>query len=185
MLIPVVIILIIIAAAVIWGITSYNGFISSKNDVEESWSAMDVFLKKRYDLVPNLVNTVKGYAEHEKTTLENLVKARNSVVSATSPEERIKGEGELTGALNKLFALAENYPDLKANQNFLNLQNQLKDLEEDIANSRRYYNACVKTLNNKCQQFPSSLIAGLFHFEPAVMYSVEDAAERENVQVQF
>ncbi len=180
-----IIILIILALIVIWLIAGYNGFISSKNDVEESWSAMDVFLKKRYDLIPNLVNTVKGYAEHEKSTLESVIKARNSAAAAQSVEDRVKGEGELNGALRKLFALAESYPDLKANQNFLNLQNQMKDLEEDIANARRYYNACVKALNNKCQKFPSNLIAQLFHFEPAEMFRVDDLAARENVKVEF
>ena len=109
-----IVLLVLVAAVIIWLITGYNGFISSRNDVEESWSAMDVYLKKRYDLIPNLVNTVKGYAEHEKTTLENIVKARNSAMAAQTVEDRAKAEGELGGALRKLFALSESYPDLKA-----------------------------------------------------------------------
>lgn len=180
-----IVLIVIIAIIVIWLITGYNGLVSARNDVEESWSAMDVFLKKRYDLIPNLVSTVKGYAEHEKSTLESVIKARNAAAAAQSVEDRVKGEKELNGALRGLFAIAENYPDLKANQNFLNLQNQLKDVEEDIASARRFYNACVKTLNNKCQMFPGNLIAGMFHFEPAAMYTVDDAAERENVKVEF
>ena len=180
-----IIALIVVAVIVLWLVTGYNRFVSSRNDVEEGWSTMDVYLKKRYDLIPNLVNTVKGYAEHEKTTLENVINARNTAISAQSVEERARSEGELNGALRKLFALAENYPDLKANQNFLNLQDQLQVLEEDIANSRRYYNACVKTLNNLCQKFPSNLIAGLFHFEPADMFRVDDVTERQNVRVEF
>ena len=185
MLIPVIVILGIAAAAVLWLILGYNRFVSARNDVEEGWSAMDVFLKKRYDLVPNLVSTVQGYAKHEKETLENVINARNAAANAGSVEERVKNEGELNGALRRLFALAESYPDLKANQNFLNLQDQLSVIEDDIANSRRYYNACVKMLNNLCQQFPSNLIAKMFHFEPAFMYQVDDAAERENVKVEF
>lgn len=180
-----IVLLVLVAAVIIWLITGYNGFISSRNDVEESWSAMDVYLKKRYDLIPNLVNTVKGYAEHEKTTLENIVKARNTAMAAQTVEDRAKAEGELGGALRKLFALSESYPDLKASANFLDLQNQLKVIEEDISNARRYYNACVKTLNNKCQKFPSNLIAGIFHFETAEMFRVDDVAERQNVTVQF
>ncbi len=180
-----IILIVIVAVIVIWLIAGYNGLVSSRNDVEESWSAMDVFLKKRYDLIPNLVNTVKGYAEHEKATLENVIKARNAAAAGMSVEDRVKGEKELNSALRGLFAVAENYPDLKASQNFLNLQIQLNEIEEDISNARRYYNACVKALNNKCQKFPSSLIADLFHFEPAAMYTVDDPAERQNVKVEF
>lgn len=183
-MIPIIIIVLIVLIG-IYGIATYNGLISSRNDVEEGWSTVDVYLKKRHDLIPNLVNTVKGYAEHEKTTLESVMKARNSAISAQTVEERAKQESSLSGALGRLFALSESYPDLKANQNFLDLQNQLKELEEDIANSRKYYNACVKQFNNKVMKFPSSLIAGMFHFEKESMFVLDSPEERENVTVQF
>ena len=180
-----IIILVIIAIIVIWFVTGYNGFVKGKNNVDEAFSTMDVYLKKRFDLIPNLVETVKGYAAHEKETLQAVVAARSQVQSAGTDAERMEAENALTGTLRSLFAVAEAYPDLKANTNFLDLQNQLKSVEDDIANSRKYYNGCVKAFNNRCQMFPSSIIAGIFHFEPRTMFEVSSEEERENVKVEF
>ncbi len=163
----------------------YNGFIRLKNDCDEAFATMDVYLKKRYDLIPNLVETVKGYAAHESQTLEKVVAARNAAQSAATPETKIAGENALQGTLKSLFAVAESYPDLKANENFQNLSNQLKAVEEDIANARKYYNAVVKQFNTKCEVFPSNLIASMFRFEKKPMFEVSAAEERENVKVSF
>ena len=179
------VILIIIVVIVIWFISGYNGFIRGRNNVDEAYSTMDVYLKKRFDLIPNLVETVKAYAAHEKETLQAVVAARSQIQSAGSAGERMQAENDLTGTLRSLFAVAEAYPDLKANQNFLDLQNQLRGIEDDIANSRKYYNGCVKAFNNRCQTFPSSILAGMFHFEPRTMFEVSSEEERENVQGQF
>lgn len=183
-----IVILIIIAVIVIgaiWVISAYNGFVRMRNSVEEAFATMDVYLKKRYDLIPNLVEAVKGYAAHEKTTLENVVKARNMAADAKTIEEKVKGENMLQGTLRSLFAIAEAYPDLKANQNFLDLQSQLQKIEDDIANSRKYYNAVVKEYNVKTESFPSNIIAGIFNFTRKTMFEVNDQAEREAVKVQF
>jgi LemA protein len=179
------IILAVIAIIAIWTISAYNGFIRLRNIVEEAFATMDVYLKKRYDLIPNLVETVKGYAAHEKTTLENVVKARNMAADAKTIEGRIEGENMLQNTLRSLFAIAEAYPDLKANQNFLDLQAQLQRIEEDIANSRKYYNAVVKEYNVKAESFPSNIIAGIFNFTRKTMFEVNDQTEREAVRVQF
>lgn len=175
----------ILLILIIWIIASYNGFVKLKNSIEEAFSTMDVYLKKRYDLIPNLVETVKGYASHEKETLENVIAARNAAASATTMEGRVEGENALQGVLKNLFALAEAYPDLKANTNFLELQGELRRMEEEIANSRKYYNAVVKTYNTKREMFPSSIIAGLFHFDKKPLFEVGSEQERENVKVQF
>ena len=175
----------ILLILIIWVIASYNGFVKLKNSIEEAFSTMDVYLKKRYDLIPNLVETVKGYASHEKDTLERVIAARNAAASATTMEGRIEGENALKGVLKSLFALAEAYPDLKANTNFLELQAELRRMEEEIANSRKYYNAVVKTYNTKREMFPSSIIAGLFHFDKKPLFEVGSEQERENVKVQF
>lgn len=180
-----IIIAAIVVILIIWIIASYNGFIKAKNNVEESFSTMDVYLKKRYDLIPNLVETVKGYAKHESETLNRVISARNMAEGASTIEDKIQGENMLTGTLRSLFAVAENYPDLKANQNFLELQGQLKQVEEDIANARKYYNAIVKIFNNKCEMFPSNILAGIFHFEKKPMFEVEAEDERKNVKVEF
>lgn len=180
-----IIILVVVVILVIWAVASYNGFVKAKNNVEEGFSTMDVYLKKRYDLIPNLVETVKGYAKHESETLENVVKARNMAQGASTVEDQIAGENVLTGTLKSLFAIAENYPDLKANQNFMDLQDQLKQVELDIANARKYYNAVVKIFNNKCEMFPSNILAKIFHFEEKPMFEVTGTEERENVKVQF
>lgn len=175
----------IIVVLIIIFVVMYNGFIRLKNNCDEAFATMDVYLKKRYDLIPNLVETVKGYAAHEKETLERVVAARNMAQGASTPEEKAAGESMLQGTLKSLFAVAESYQDLKANQNFMDLQGQLKAVEEDIANSRKYYNAVVKQFNTKCEVFPSNLIAGIFHFEKKPMFEVEAQEERQNVKVSF
>lgn len=176
---------IIVAVVIIWLISSYNGFVKLRNKTEEAFSAMDVSLKKRYDLIPNYVETVKGYAKHESATLENVVNARNMAMSASTPEERIEKDSVLTGSLRSLFAVAESYPELKANTNFLELQRQLSDIEEEIAGARRYYNGVVNKFNTKTEMFPGNLIAGLFGFKRKPLYEVNAVAERENVTVSF
>lgn len=179
----IIIAIIVILALVVMG--SYNGLVKTKNQAEEAFSTMDVYMKKRYDLIPNLVETVKGYAGHESQTLEKVTAARNAAMSASSIDEKMKNENALNGTLKSLFAVTESYPDLKANTNFMDLQRQLQNIEEDIANSRKYYNASVKNLNNKIEMFPSSIIAGMFHFEKKPYFEVSSQEERENVKVQF
>lgn len=166
-------------------VVMYNGFVRANNDCEEAYSTMDVYMKKRYDLIPNLVETVKGYASHEKETLQKVIEARNFAQGAITVEDKIAGENALTGTLKSLFAISEAYPDLKANTNFLDLQNQLKSIEEDIANSRKYYNAVVKLYNNKCQVFPSNIIGQMFNFKLRQMFQVDSEEERRNVKVSF
>lgn len=166
-------------------VVMYNGFVRANNDCEEAYSTMDVYMKKRYDLIPNLVETVKGYASHEKETLQKVIEARNFAQGATTVEDKIAGENALTGTLKSLFAISEAYPDLKANTNFLDLQNQLKSIEEEIANSRKYYNAVVKLYNNKCQVFPSNIIGQMFNFKLRQMFQVDSEEERRNVKVSF
>lgn len=170
---------------VVWIISARNSFVRQRNNVEEAFSTMDVCLKKRFDLIPNLVETVKGYAKHEKETLDAVISARSRVSVASNPNEKAKAEGELSTTLRSLMVLTENYPELKANSNFTDLQNQLKSLENEISNSRRYYNACVKTYNTKLEIFPSNLIAKWFKFERKPLYEVDSVEERKNVKVQF
>ncbi len=184
-MIIVIVIAVIIAAIVIWAIAGYNGLVRGRNSVEESFSTMDVYLKKRYDLIPNLVEMVKGYASHESETLDRVTRARSMIQSAGDAGQKLEGENQLTGALRSLFAVSEGYPELKANQNFLDLQEQLKSLEDDIANARKYYNAVVKNYNNRCEMFPGSILAGMFHFEREPMFEVSNVEERQNVKVDF
>lgn len=167
----------------IWA--TYNSLIKKKNQVEEGFATMDVYLKKRYDLVPNLVETVKGYAKHEKDTLAEVIKLRNTATSASTISDKVKAENNFAQGLKSVFALAENYPALKADTNFLNLQSQLQAVETDIANARKYYNAVVKQFNNAIQVFPNSIIAKNHNFTRFEMFAVSDANERENVQVKF
>ena len=166
-------------------IASYNRFVKLRNAIEEAFSTMDVYLKKRYDLIPNLVETVKGYAAHEKDTLERVIAARNAAVSAKTMEDKVEGENALSGMLRSLFALAEAYPDLKANANFMQLQGELHRMEDEIASSRKYYNAVVKEYNTRRESFPSNIVAGMFRFEKRLLFEVTSDAERENVRVQF
>lgn len=179
----VVVLLVVIIVA--WIISTYNAFIRLRNNVEEGFSTMDVYMKKRYDLILNLVETVKGYAKHEEETLSKVIQARNMAMNSATAEEQMKNDNILTGTLKSLFAVSEAYPELQANQNFLDLQNQLKTLETEIANSRKYYNGVVKVYENKREVFPSNLIAKWFKFEEKPFYEVDNEEERKNVKVQF
>lgn len=179
------VIVLIIVLILIWFISSYNGFVKLRNKTEEAFSAMDVSLKKRYDLIPNYVETVKGYAKHESETLEKVVNARNMAMAASTPEERIESDSLLTGSLRSLFAIAESYPELKANTGFVELQRQLSSIEEEIAGARRYYNGVVNKFNTKTEMFPGNLIAGIFGFRRKPLYEVRDVQERENVKISF
>ena len=182
---------IVVLLIVIYLISTYNGFVRLRNKCEEAFSAMDVSLKKRYDLIPNLVETVKGYAKHESETLQAVIAARNKAAGASTAEARIEGDAALTGTLRHLFAVAESYPELKANENFTRLQDQLSRIEEELAAGtislapRRYYNGVVNKYNTKTEMFPSSLIAGMFGFARKPLYEVNSDAERENVTVSF
>ena len=178
------IILGVVALIVIYVISTYNGLVSLRNRVRDQWSQIDVELKRRFDLIPNLVNTVKGYTKHEKDTLEGVVKARNTYLSATTPESQMAADGELTNAINKLFALAESYPELKANESFQDLQAQLKDTEDKISFARKFYNDTALQLNNKIEMFPSNLVAKIFGFTKVEFFKANEA-ERENVKVEF
>ena len=149
----------LIAIVIIWFIATYNGLIRLRNRTEEAWSDIDVQLKRRYDLIPNLVETVKGYATHERELFENVTKARSNAMQATTPEEQGKAENMLAGTLKSLFAVAENYPDLKANQNFLQLQDELADVENKIAAARRFFNNSVQEYNTYIQIFPNNIIS--------------------------
>lgn len=184
MYLPLIIVISFVVLLILWVIITYNGFIKLKNRCEEGFSTMDVYLKKRFDLIPNLVATVKGYAKHETETLEKVIAARNSG-SRNSMEEKIQDENQISNALRQIFALSESYPDLKADANFKELQAQLTKIEEDIANSRKYYNAVVVMFNTKCEMFPSNIIASIFHFTKKPLFSVDDESERENVKVEF
>lgn len=163
----------------------YNGLIVLKNKVDEAWADIETQLKRRYDLIPNMVETVKGYATHEKGTFEAVTKARNMAMGANTPEEKAKAEGMLTNTLKTLFAVAENYPELKANQNFMDLQQTLKEVEEHIQLSRRYYNATVRDFNTKLEVFPNNVVSGMLGFKARQFFEIENATERENVKVSF
>lgn len=187
LLIVLVVIVVLIVLLVLWGISAYNGFISLKNRVHNGWSQIDVLLKQRADLVPNLVETVKGYAGHESSTLAAVTQARaGAVQAATAPSsssgssslaQRSLAENKLSGALFNLLATVEAYPDLKANENFMNLQSQLSDLEQKIAYARQFYNDVVQKYNTRIQQVPSNIIAGIFHFEQAQYFEAEPEAK--------
>ena len=180
----VIVAIVLLIVGFIW--TTYNSLISLRVQVGEAWSDIDVQLRRRYDLVPNLVETVKGYAAHEQGTFEKVVQARNAAMAATgSPKDQQAAENMLTGALKSLFALAEAYPDLKASQNFQALQGQLTEIESNIQAARRYYNGIVRDMNTKIGQFPSNLVASQFKFEKADFFDIEDAAARQAVKVDF
>lgn len=182
---PLIIVLIVLGVVAFWLIFTYNGLITLRNRVDEAWSDIDVQLKRRYDLIPNLVNTVKGYATHEQQTLEKVIAARNAAMSATNPHAKAEAENALSGTLKSLFALSESYPDLKANQNFLNLQNELTDTENKILASRRFYNGNVRDFNTKLQVFPTNLIANMLSFTKRDFFEVDAAEERKTVEVKF
>jgi LemA protein len=177
----------VIAVIAFMVIGIYNSLVRAKNRTEEAWSDIDVQLKRRYDLIPNLVETVKGYAKHEKEVLENVTKARNMAVQAGNVQEQAEAENMLTGALKSLFAVSESYPDLKANQNFLELQRELRDTEDKIMASRRFYNSMAQTFNTKIEVFPNNVVIGLFgaKFTKFDYFEIEDPIERENVKVDF
>jgi len=178
------IILAILALVVVWAVMIYNGLIRAKNQVDEAWSDIDVQLKRRYDLIPNLLSTVKGYASHEKEVFEKVTQARAQALGANNPADKAQAENSLAGALKSLFAVAENYPVLKANENFLSLQKELADTEDKIQASRRFYNGNVRDFNTKIQVFPNNLIVPILGFKA---YEFFEAAgeQRENVKVEF
>jgi len=178
--------LVLAVLIVVAGIVIYNRLVRLRTTVRSSWSDIDVHLKKRYDLVPNLVETVKGYATHEKSVLENVTMARAAAMKATSPADKAKAENMFSETLKSLFAVAEAYPQLRANENFMQLQQQLKELEDNIAHARRYYNAVVRDYNIMIETFPSNIVAGQFRFEKSEFFELEEAAvERKPVKVSF
>ena len=179
------VVLAIVAAAAVFTISLYNQLVRLRNARESAWSDVDVQLRRRYELIPNLVETVKGYAAHEKTAFDAVTKARAQAMQASTPEAKGAAEGGLASSLKSLFAVAEAYPELKANQNFLSLQDELSKLEDAIQNARRYYNAVVRDLNTRCEAFPSNFIANGFGFSKKQYFELESAAERSAPRVQF
>lgn len=178
---------IILGVLVLWAIFAFNGLVSLTNRAKEAWADIEVQLKRRYDLIPNLVNTVKGYATHESSAFENVTKARTAAMGVGGNlGDKSAAENTLTGALKSVFAIAEAYPDLKANQNFLALQNELSDTENKIQAARRFYNANVRDLNIKIQSFPSNIFAKMFHFSPMELFDLADNDAAQNpVEVKF
>lgn len=183
-MIMLIVILVIVVLIALWVMGVYNSLVRLRNKVKDQWAQVDVLLKRRADLIPNLVETVKGYASHEKETLEAVINARNKAVSASTTKEEIEANGELTGALSRLFALTENYPDLKANTNFVDLQNNLKETEDKISYERQFYNDTVLAYKNKLEMFPSNIIASMFGFKPEQFFEATEA-EKEVPQVKF
>ena len=184
LVITLVVIAVVALVLILWVVGIYNGLARARIRVKEAWSGIDVQLKRRSSLIPNLVETVKGYAAHEKEVLENVTRARAMLDRAATPGQAAQADNMLTGALRSLFAVAEAYPDLKANQNFLELQRELTDTEDKIAYARQFYNSTVRDYNERTATVPSSIIAGMFNFEPAEFYEAEEAA-REDVKVSF
>lgn len=177
----------VVALLLIWIVSMYNGMVRDKIKIDNAWSDISVFLKKRFDLIPNLVNTVKGYAAHESQTLEKVIQARNAAVAV--PAGDVAGMSaanqQLGGALRGLLAISESYPDLKANAQFIELQNALQGIEGELASSRRYYNATVRDFNTSIQQFPGNIVANIGNFKPREFFELEDKAEAKNVEVKF
>jgi LemA protein len=182
---PLLIIIGVVVLLLLFFIFQYNGLVRLRNRVDNAWSQIDVQLKRRHDLIPNLVETVKGYAAHEQGTFQKVVEARNAAVSAQGPQQAAQAENVLTGALRQIFALAEAYPDLKANQNFLALQEELTSTEDRISYSRQFYNDSVLKYDNKLETFPSNTIAGMFGFKPREYFETQDPVDREVPKVQF
>ena len=179
-----IIILIIVVLVVLFVVSLYNSLIQLRNRVKNAWSQIDVQLNRRADLIPNLVETVKGYAKHEKTVFENVTEARSGLINAKTVQETAEANNILTDTLKSLFAVAENYPELKANENFLKLQGQLEETENKIAYSRQFYNDTVLMYNNKCQMFPSNLLASSFNFKEAEFFEIEET-KKEVPKVEF
>ncbi|MDD5213291.1 MAG: LemA family protein [Candidatus Gracilibacteria bacterium] len=175
----------VIAVLVIYVIMQYNRLVALRNNRENAFADIDVQLKLRFDLVPNLIETVKGYATHEKSVFENVSQARAAFVNAGNADEKIEANNMLTGALKSVFALAEAYPDLKANTNFLQLQNELSDIENKISAARRFFNSATNEFNTYLQGFPTNIFAGIFGFKAETMFQIENEAERQNVKVSF
>ncbi|MCM1545967.1 MAG: LemA family protein [Clostridiales bacterium] len=170
---------------VCWGVGARNNFVRMKNSCEEAFSTIDIYLKKRYDLIPNLVETVKGYAKHESETLERVVAARNRAASASTTAEKIEADANVSNAIKSINMVAEKYPELKADRNFTELMNQLKAIETQLADQRRYYNGTVKKFNTEKDIFPKSVIASMMHLKEMSYFQLDSAEERQNVKVQF
>ncbi len=183
--IPFMIFLAAVGAIVVFIIVSYNRLVSLTQRSQSAWSDVDVQLKRRTDLVPNLVESVKGYAAHERDTLDAVVRARSAAVAAQTPDSRAQAEGQLSQALRSLFALAESYPDLKATANFQSLQASLGEIEEAVQNARRYFNAVIRDLNTAVQEFPSNMVAGFFQFKPHAYFELDRPDERQVPKVSF
>ncbi|MFZ5392447.1 MAG: LemA family protein [Patescibacteria group bacterium] len=178
--------LVLVLVALVWAVMVYNGLITMKNRVDEAWSDIDVQLKRRYDLIPNVMETVKGYAKHEDSVFKQVTEARTAAMSAKGDiKSAAKAEGDLSGTLKTLFAVAENYPELKANQNFMSLQQELADTEDKIQAARRFYNGNVRDFNIHLEVFPNNLLAGVFNFKKRELFEIENTQERENVKVSF
>src|SRR5436309_6878244 len=182
---PLIVIGILIVGAIFILAGMYNSLVQLRVRTESSWSDIDVQLKRRHDLIPNLVETVKGYAAHEKGTFENVAKYRSMAMQATGPAEKAQAEGQLSAALKSLFAVAESYPQLRASEQFTSLQSSLNSIEDNIQNARRYYNAVVRDYNTRVQSFPTNILAGMFGFHTRQFFEMESAADRENVTVKF
>ena len=181
-----IVVLIVIVGLVLWFIASYNSLVRVRNDMKNAWSQIDVQLKRRHDLIPNLVETVKGYAAHERGTLDSVTQARQQAINISDDvARRAEAENMLSQTLRSLFAVAENYPDLKANQNFLALQEELSSTENKIGFARQYYNDAVMRLSNKVQMFPSNVVASMFNFQPGVFFELQEEAQREAPKVSF
>jgi len=184
-MVPFVAVLVLAGLAALWFVGLYNGLVRLRNEVRNAWSQIDVQLKRRHDLIPNLVETVKGYAAHERNTLDEVVRARGAAVVARGVEATARAEQELSGALGRLMAVVERYPDLKANQNFLALQEELTSTENKVSFARQFYNDTVMRYNTKIQTVPSNIIAGMFSFTAEQFFQTENAAERQAPKVQF
>lgn len=180
-----IVVIAVIVITLLWAVSLYNRLVSRRNLVKEGWSGIDVSLKKRYDLIPNLVETVKGYASHEKNTLEEVTRYRTASMQASTPHDKMAAENQLSKALGSLFAVAENYPDLKASANYIQLQEELSAIENNLESARRYYNGTVRDNNTLVESFPSNIIAGMFGFRTSEFFEIDNAAHRETPKVSF
>ena len=175
----------VVAVVALWFVFTYNGLVRLRNQVKNAWSQIDIQLKRRYDLIPNIVETVKGYAAHEKETFERVIQARQRGIDASDVKQQQEAENMITGALRQLFALSEAYPNLKANENFLALQEELASTENKIGFARQYYNDTVKDFNTRQEMFPANLVASMLGFQPAEFFEIEEASQREAPKVKF
>lgn len=175
----------VVVIIIIWAIAAHNKFVSLSEQCEEGFSTIDIYLKKRFDLIPNLVNTVKGYAKHESETLQQVIEARNMAGTATTAEDKIKADNAMSKAVRSFNVVVERYPELKANTNFLQLQSELNQIETELSQARKYYNATVRTFNSAIRSFPSSIIAGAMKLKRRSMFELDDVSERQNVKVEF